>query len=45
MDRFESRAVYHKPGVIDPATIAAAQYENESISRQPSQQESVGIGR
>ncbi len=45
MDRYEANAVYHKPGVIDPATIAAAQFESESVSRHPDAQESVGLGR
>ena len=45
VDRYEANAVYHKPGVIDAATIAAAQFESESVGRQPSPQESMGIGR
>lgn len=45
MDRFEANAVYHKPGVIDAATIAAAQFESESAGRLPNSQESIGMGR
>ena len=45
MDRFEAHSVYHKPGVIDAATIAAAQYESETVSRMPVEGESMGIGR
>lgn len=45
VDRYEANAVFHKPGVIDAATIAAAQFESESVGRQSSPQESMGIGR
>ena len=45
MDRFEAHHVYSKPGVIDAATIAAAQFESETVSRQPVENESLGMGR
>ena len=45
VDRYEANAVFHKPGVIDAATIAAAQFESESAGRQPAPQESLGMGR
>ena len=34
-----------QPGVIDAATIAAAQFESESAGRLPNSQESIGMGR
>jgi hypothetical protein len=45
MDRFEAHHVYSKPGVIDAATIAAAQFESETASRMPAENESIGMGR
>ena len=45
MDRFEAHYVYSKPGVIDAATIAAAQFESETASRMPAENESIGMGR
>ena len=45
VDRYEANAVFHKSGVIDAATIAAAQFESESAGRQQAQQESMGMGR
>jgi hypothetical protein len=45
MDRYEAHNVYSKPGVIDAATIAAAQFEHETASRMPAENESIGMGR
>jgi len=44
IDTYESQKVFHKPGVVDAASVAAAQYEDVA-ARQPSQEGSMSLGR